>query len=174
MDPVSRRIHRVIGVDPGTRLLGWAVVEREGNRLCHVAHGVIKPPLDGEFADRLVAIDDELGQVLATYQPEAGAIETIFFSKNAQSAAKLGHARGVILLRLRRAGLSIHEYPPRQIKQTVVGTGRADKRQVAMLVRAALGLSELPPSDAADALAAALTYLQAADYRAALGRIPPR
>lgn len=161
---------RVIGIDPGTRSMGWGVVERIGTRQIHIGHGLIKPPLDGTFSDRLIAIDDELEAVIAQHEPDASAVEGIFFSKDPQSAAKLGHARGVILLRLRRAGLSVHEYPPAQVKRVVVGRGRADKRQVAMLVQAALGLDAIPPSDAADALAVALTCLAAASYQEALGR----
>ena len=167
---------RVIGVDPGTRLLGWGVVERVGTRQWHVAHGVIQPSLDGTFADRLVCIDDELAQVIAEQQPDTGAVESIFFSKDAQSAAKLGHARGVVLLRLRRAGLEVHEYAPAQIKRSVVGHGRADKQQVARVVAAALGLEAPPRSDAADALAVALTCLSGLDFALAMARAgnPPK
>jgi crossover junction endodeoxyribonuclease RuvC len=161
---------RVIGIDPGTRLLGWGVVERVGTRQWHVAHGVIQPSLAGTFADRLVYIDDELAQVIAEQQPDTGAVESIFFSKDAQSAAKLGHARGVVLLRLRRAGLEVHEYAPAQIKRSVVGHGRADKQQVARVVAAALGLEAPPRSDAADALAVALTCLSGLDFAQAMAR----
>jgi len=161
---------RVIGVDPGTRALGWGVVERVGTRQWHVAHGVIEPSLDGPFADRLICIDDELGRVIAEHEPDAAAVETIFFSKDAQSAAKLGHARGVVLLRLRRAGLEVHEYAPAAVKRAVVGHGRADKNQIAHLVAAALGLGAVPRSDAADALAVALTCLNGLDYASALAR----
>ena len=125
---------RVLGIDPGTRALGWGLVERVGTRQWHVAHGVIEPPLDGTFADRLVWIDDELAKVIVEHHPDVGAVESIFFSKDAQSAAKLGHARGVVLLRLRRAGLDVHEYPPARVKRSVVGRGRADKHQVARVV----------------------------------------
>jgi crossover junction endodeoxyribonuclease RuvC len=161
---------RVMGIDPGTRLLGWGVVELVGTRRVHVAHGVIAPPANAALVDRLVWIDTELALVLEAQRPTVSAVESIFFAKDAQSAAKLGHARGVVLLRLRRAGLDVHEYPPARIKQVVAGHGRADKQQVARIVATALGLAEPPPSDAADALAVALTCLAGVGFEDALAR----
>ncbi len=149
---------RVIGIDPGSRFLGWGVVDREGTRRRHVAHGVINAG-KGELCERLVVIDDQLAEAIAEFAPTAGAVESIFFSKNAQSAATLGHARGVALLRLSRAGLTPAEYPPARVKRTVVGRGRADKRQVAMIVTSILSLDSVPKEDAADALAVAITHL---------------
>jgi crossover junction endodeoxyribonuclease RuvC len=148
---------RVIGVDPGTLKLGWGVIEKEGTRVRHIAHGVVK--MRGELCDRLVHLEKKLSEVVVEYAPTAGAIESIFFSKNAQSAAKLGHARGVIMVCLRRAGLDIGEYPPALVKRAVTGSGRADKNQVQRIVKALLALPELPPEDAADALAVAFTHL---------------
>jgi crossover junction endodeoxyribonuclease RuvC len=160
---------RVIGVDPGSRLMGWGVVERVGTRLIHVAHGAVL--LEGEeLADRLLGIERALEEVIAVHRPAAAAVESLFFAKNAQSAAKLGHARGVVLLVLRRAGLSVSEYPPAQVKRAVVGRGRADKGQVAQLVRGVLALDAAPSPDASDALAVALTHLQAERYQQALAR----
>lgn len=159
---------RVIGIDPGSRHLGWGVLDREGSRIAHVAHGVIDVDLDGSFADRLVDIDDRLTEVIAKYEPTVGAVESIFFSKDAQSAAKLGHARGVVLLRLARSSVQTCEYPPALVKRTVVGRGAADKRQVAMVVTAILRLGTPPRSDAADALAIALTHLNVAGFQAAM------
>jgi crossover junction endodeoxyribonuclease RuvC len=149
-----------LGVDPGTLHLGWGVVSREGNRLCHVAHGVIH--LDGKtpIADRLARIEIELGAVIERHQPEVGSVESLFFHKDAQAAAKLGHARGVVLLLLARAGIEIAEYPPARVKKTIAGSGQAEKSQVAMMVRALLALDALPPADAADALALAITHLR--------------
>ncbi len=160
---------RVIGVDPGTRKLGWGVIEQIGTRRRHLGHGTLVLTAES-LADRLVAIEEELGAVIAEHQPDAGAVESIFFSKNAQSAAKLGHARGVILLLLRRAGLTIGEYPPAQVKRAIVGSGRADKRQMAFVVKSVLGLSELPQSDAADALAVALTHIGSTRFAVALSK----
>jgi crossover junction endodeoxyribonuclease RuvC len=156
---------RVIGIDPGTRHLGWGILTRTGTRIEHVAHGVIDTHLDGSLADRLVEIDTELEAVICAHSPDVGAVESIFFSKNANSAAKLGHARGVILLRLARAGLAIHEYPPALVKRSVAGKGAADKKQVAMVMTAILRLASPPRSDAADALAVALTHLHAANFQ---------
>jgi crossover junction endodeoxyribonuclease RuvC len=157
---------RVIGIDPGTRHLGWGVLTRTGTKIEHVAHGVIDTDLDGSLADRLVEIDTELERVIREHAPDVGAVETIFFSKNANSAAKLGHARGVILLRLARAGMPIHEYAPTLVKRSVAGKGAADKKQVAMVMTAILRLAAPPRSDAADALAVALTHLHAANFQA--------
>jgi crossover junction endodeoxyribonuclease RuvC len=157
---------RVIGIDPGTRHLGWGVLTRTGTRIEHVAHGVIDTDLDGSLAERLVEIDTELERVIRELAPDVGAVETIFFSKNANSAAKLGHARGVILLRLARAGMPIHEYAPTLVKRSVAGKGAADKKQVAMVMTAILRLAAPPRSDAADALAVALTHLHAANFQA--------
>ena len=164
---------RVLGIDPGSRHLGWGVLHREGSRIEHVAHGVIDVDLDGSFADRLVDIDDRLTEVIAQHAPTVAAVEGIFFSKDAQSAAKLGHARGVVLLRLARSSLQTCEYPPALVKRTVVGRGAADKRQVAMVVTAILRLGTPPRSDAADALAIALTHLDVAGFHAAMSASKP-
>lgn len=149
-----------LGVDPGTLHLGWGVVSREGNRLCHVAHGVIH--LDGKtaIAERLTRIETELGAVIDRHRPEVGSVENLFFHKDAQAASKLGHARGVVLLLLARSGVEIAEYPPARVKRTIAGSGQADKRQVAMMVRALLALDAQPAADAADALALAITHLR--------------
>jgi crossover junction endodeoxyribonuclease RuvC len=159
---------RVLGIDPGTRHLGWGVVERIGTRLVHVAHGVIDTDTEQGLAPRLVEIDDGLTAVIAEHRPEVGVIESLFFSKDAQSAAKLGHARGVVLLRLTRAGMTLHEYSPALVKRTIVGKGAADKKQVALVVRALLRLDAAPRADAADALAVAVTHLQAAGFHDAM------
>lgn len=159
---------RVLGIDPGTRHLGWGVLDKEGTRISHVAHGVVDVDISGSFAERLVNIDDELGRIIAEHAPQVGAVESLFFAKDAQSAAKLGHARGVVLLRLARAGLPVHEYPPALVKRTVVGRGAADKNQVTLVMTGVLRLPAAPRADAADALAIALTHLHAASFHAAL------
>ena len=166
---------RVLGIDPGTRHLGWGVLDREGTRIAHVAHGVIHTNLDGTLAERLVEIDTALQQVVADHAPDVAAVEGLFFAKDAQAAAKLGHARGVILLRLARAGLPIHEYAPALVKRTVTGRGAAETSQVALVVTAVLRLAAPPPADAADALAIALAHLSVASFAAAIaGKVPPR
>ena len=159
---------RVLGIDPGTRHLGWGVLDRVGTKIVHVAHGVIDADEKAPLADRLLVIDTALEEVAAAHMPDVVAVEGIFFAKDAQSAAKLGHARGVVLLRFARAGLSIHEYAPARVKRAVVGRGAADKKQVAMLVAAVLRLTPRPRSDAADALAIALTHLAVASHASAL------
>jgi len=157
----------VLGLDPGSRHFGWGVVARAGTRFIHVAHGIVHPSLKEGFADRLVEIEAGLLAVLEAHAPTHASIEGLFFAKDAQAAAKLGHARGVALLVCARAGLPIAEYPPARVKRTVAGGGRAGKDQVAQMVRVILGLREVPLADAADALAVALTHL--ADSRHAAG-----
>lgn len=159
---------RVLGIDPGTRHLGWGVLASHGTRIEHVAHGVIDVDESASLAERLVEIDNALEEVIRTHAPEVGAVEGLFFHKDAQAAGKLGHARGVVLLRLARAGLPIREYAPALVKRTVVGRGAADKKQVAMVVTSILRLGTPPRADAADALAIALTHLNVARFDAAL------
>ncbi|MBX3186642.1 MAG: crossover junction endodeoxyribonuclease RuvC [Labilithrix sp.] len=150
----------VLGLDPGTRHFGWGVVRRAGTRLTHVAHGVIHVADEGALGERLVAIERALVEVVEAHAPLEASIESLFFAKDAQAAAKLGHARGVALLVCSRAGLPSFEYPPARVKRTVTGAGRADKSQVAHMIRVMLGLAQAPPADAADALAIAVTHLQ--------------
>jgi crossover junction endodeoxyribonuclease RuvC len=159
---------RVIGIDPGTRHLGWGVLDQTGTKITHVAHGVVSPDEHLPLADRLVHLDEALEHLLDKFRPEAAAVEAIFFAKDAQAAAKLGHARGVILLRLARARLPIHEYPPARVKRAVTGKGAATKDQVALLMTALLGLGTPPKHDAADALANAFTHLAMSKFTAAL------
>jgi crossover junction endodeoxyribonuclease RuvC len=161
---------RVLGIDPGTRHMGWALLSRVGTKIEHVAHGVIDADEKAPLADRLVVIDAALAEVIETHRPDVGAVEGLFFAKDAQAAAKLGHARGVVLLRLAKGGIEIREYAPTLVKRTVVGKGQADKKQVAMVVKNVLRLPELPRSDAADAIAIALTHLSVAAFEAALAR----
>ena len=151
---------KVLGIDPGTRRLGWGIVRKDGTRLVHVAHGVIKADEKDSLANRLVVIERGLLEVLDAHAPDRASVEAIFFAKDAQAAAKLGHARGVALLVCARAGMEVAEYAPARIKRTVAGSGKAEKSQVALMVRALLRLLELPPPDAADALAIAITAIQ--------------
>jgi len=157
----------VLGLDPGTRHFGWGVVERRGPRFVHVAHGVIDTDAHDIIAARLVVIERALLEVLSAHGPTEASVEALFFAKDPQAASKLGHARGVALLVCARAGLAIHEYAPALVKRAVTGSGRADKHQVAQMVRVVLALSAPPPPDAADALAAAIVHLQRAPMLAA-------
>lgn len=159
---------RVLGIDPGTLHLGWGVVQASGNRIRHVAHGVIDLDPKQPLPLRLVAAERALQAVIEAHEPKAGSVESLFFHRDPQAAAKLGHARGVVLLTLARAGLEIFEYAPTRIKLTVTGKGQAEKRQVAFMMRTLLALSEEPRSDAADALAAAVTHLRRAPVDAIL------
>jgi crossover junction endodeoxyribonuclease RuvC len=148
----------VIGLDPGTRHFGWGVVEPRGTRLVHVAHGIVHTDADAPIAERLVTIERELVAVIASHAPAEASVESLFFAKDAQAAAKLGHARGVALLVCARAGLPVAEYAPALVKRAIAGSGRADKAQVAQMVRVLLGLIEAPKADAADALAIAIIH----------------
>lgn len=151
----------VLGLDPGTRNFGWGVVRRMGARFSHVAHGIVRAGnSDAPLGERLVTIERSLVTIIETYAPAEASIESIFFAKDAQAAAKLGHARGVALLVCARAGLAAFEYAPARVKRTVTGAGRAEKAQVAQMMRIVLGLAEVPKADAADALAIAVTHLQ--------------
>lgn len=149
-----------LGIDPGTRKLGWGVVSRRGNKLTHISHGIIRLNPKDSLAVRLTHIERGVEQVLAEYRPTVSSVETLFFHKDPQAAAKLGHARGVVLLSLARAGLEVFEYAPAKVKRTVAGGGQADKRQVALMMQAVLSLKELPGEDATDALALAVTHLR--------------
>jgi crossover junction endodeoxyribonuclease RuvC len=150
----------VLGLDPGTRHFGWGVVERRGTRIFHVAHGIAHTDQSSAIAIRLVAIETALVEVVRLHRPAEASVEAIFFAKDAQAAAKLGHARGVALLVCARAGLEVHEYAPARVKLAVAGHGRAEKAQVAQMVRVVLGLKVAPEGDAADALALAIAHLQ--------------
>ena len=167
----TRRVVRVLGIDPGTRLTGWGVVEASGPRFRACAAGVIRAGDKRPLPERLAKIEAGMVELIATHQPAVVAVEDIFFAKHANAALKLGHARGVVLLVAEKAGLPLHEYPPALVKRTVAGRGAASKEQVAQLVGALLGLQVLPSVDATDALAIAVTHLHAARARGhALGK----
>ena len=157
---------RILGIDPGSRRTGWGVVQLEGTRLRHVGAGTIAVSEKLALPRRLRVIHEELQRVVSEYQPEAVAVEEIFFAKYANAALKLGHARGVALLVAAESELSVHEYPPAIVKRTIVGRGAADKVQIGRLVTALLGLGAPPEEDAADALAVAITHIQASRSKA--------
>lgn len=148
---------RILGIDPGSRITGYGVIEVSGPRVAHVASGSIRcKPLT--LAERLKYIHAVLADVVAEHHPDEVAVESVFVRRNVNSALVLGHARGVALLALAQAGLDVREYAPAQIKSAIVGNGRAEKRQIQYLVRAMLGLRETLKPDAADALAIALCH----------------
>ena len=161
----------VMGIDPGTLHLGWGVLRDEGNRITHLAQGVIDSPPNASLAERLVHIDRSLAAVISDYRPSVGSVESLFFHKDASAAAKLGHARGVVLLNLARAGMQVMEYPPARVKSTIAGHGRAEKQQMVRMMRMLLCLDDSLREDAADALALALTYLRRAPIESALAGV---
>jgi crossover junction endodeoxyribonuclease RuvC len=150
----------VLGLDPGTRHFGWGVVERVGIRLVHRAHGIVHTDVNAPIAVRLVTIERALVEVVVAHAPHEASVESLFYAKDPQAAAKLGHARGVALLVCAREGLEVHEYAPALVKRAIAGSGRAEKIRVAQMVRVLLGLAEVPAADAADALAVAVAHLQ--------------
>lgn len=159
---------RIIGLDPGLRRTGWGVVAAEGSRLTWVAHGVIAPPTDAPFAERLLALFDALAGVIAAHGPLEAAVEETYVNSNAASALKLGHARAAALIAPAQAGLSVAEYAPTVVKKAVVGTGGADKTQVAFMVRRLLPACGEVSADCADALAVAICH---ANTRGSLRRV---
>lgn len=152
---------RVIGIDPGSRLCGWGIVERRGSKVVHLDNGVLAVADDGApLAERLARLLRGLEAVITRHQPAVGAVETVFTNRNARAALILGQARGVALAALASAGLPVHEYTPQQIKKAVTGSGRADKAQVQHMVTLRLELPETPQADAADAVAVAMCHAQ--------------
>jgi crossover junction endodeoxyribonuclease RuvC len=152
---------RIIGIDPGTGILGFGVIDVDGNSARMVDAGVIKTPAHTPLDERLEDIFDSLTEIIAATNPTVMSIEKLFFARNVTTAMSVSHARGVAMLTGRKAKLQIAEYTPMQIKQTLTGYGKADKKQMQEMVRMHLGLREIPkPDDAADALAAAITHYQ--------------
>lgn len=158
-----RQSTRILGIDPGSRVTGYGVIDRLGNQYVFVSCGVVKPQ-QKSFAARLAEIYNTVGEIIETFKPERFAIEEVFVSVNPQSALKLGHARGVLLLAAAQHHLEIYEYTPRVIKQAVAGYGNATKSQIQQAVRALLSLSSCPSQDAADALAVSLCCSNYLDY----------
>ncbi len=154
---------RTLGIDPGTATLGWGVVDERGGVLRPVEYGALTTPAKSEPARRLLLLHDGLAELIRRYQPDAAAVEELFFSRNVTTALAVGQARGVVLLTLAQAGIPVYEYKPREVKQAVAGYGGADKRQMQEMVRMTLGLAAIPrPDDAADALAIAMCHAYAA------------
>jgi len=150
---------RILGIDPGSRITGFGIIDAEGNRVRHVVSGAIRTP-DAIFPQRLRTIFEQLSAILDEYQPELVAIEQVFVNRNVSSALKLGQARGAAICAVAVRDLPIAEYAPTQIKRTVVGSGGASKEQVQYMVRALLNVAQALQADAADALAVALCHNQ--------------
>lgn len=150
---------RILGIDPGIAIVGYSIVECKGNTFKALEYGCITTDSKLFFPDRLKIVYDELIQIIEKYEPEDLAIEELFFNKNVKTAIMVGQARGVEILAAKNKGLEIYEYTPLQIKQSVVGHGRAEKHQVQEMVKMLLNLKETPkPDDAADALAVAICH----------------
>jgi crossover junction endodeoxyribonuclease RuvC len=150
---------RILGIDPGTGILGFGIIEVEKNKTRLVDAGVIRTPVKEDDAVRLETIFDELTDIISQTKPTAMSVEKLFFAQNVTTAMTVSQARGVVLLCGRQAGLDIFEYTPLQIKQALTGYGRADKKQIQEMVRVILQLKAVPkPDDCADALAAAITH----------------
>jgi crossover junction endodeoxyribonuclease RuvC len=150
---------RVLGIDPGSGSTGYGIIDTDGSEHEAVVYGAIKTQARRPYQERLLKIHTELGRILSREQPEVMAIEGVFHAVNVQSALKLGHARGIALLVAAQHGLAVYEYSPLEIKNAVVGYGRAEKSQIQTMVRLILDLPEIPaPDDAADALAAAICH----------------
>ena len=157
---------RILGIDPGSRMTGYGVVELRGSEMRYVASGCIDSRR-GALATRLAAIYRGVTALVAAHAPTEMAVEEVFFARNPQSALKLGQARGVAIAAAVGAELGVHEYAARTVKQTVVGSGRASKQQVAYMVRALLSLDAEPAPDAADALAVAICHVNTRHLQAA-------
>lgn len=150
---------RVLGIDPGSRFMGYGVVDEERGRLVHIGHGVLKVDPEAPLHHRLNDLFAQLTRALALFRPEAVAVEGVFTFKNARSALILGHARGVALLVAAQTGVEVHEYAPAQVKRAVGAGGAAGKDAVAKGVRTFLGLHAFERADASDALAVAICHL---------------
>lgn len=150
---------KILGIDPGTGILGFGVIEVTKNKPQLIDGGVIRTPVKEDDAVRLLTIYDELTQIIQHTKPDVMSVERLFFARNVTTAMTVAQARGVVLLCGQQAGIPIFEYTPMQIKQAVTGYGKADKKQIQEMVRVLLGLQSIPkPDDAADALAAAITH----------------
>lgn len=162
---------RILGIDPGLRKTGWGIIIQEGTRLSYVACGAVLSDNNLSTAERLRQIHDGLSKVMIEFEPDEVAVEETFVNKDAQATLKLGQARGVALLVPALAGLSVAEYAANLVKKTVVGTGHADKKQIAVMVKVLLPKSNSKTEDAADALAVAITHAQHRKSREFIARV---
>jgi len=161
VDPAKRgpRANCVLGIDPGTRKLGFGVVERQGSRLVPLSFGTLDIGSIEPFTQRLVVMHDELTKIIAEFKPDAAAIEEVFYGRNVKSALRSAEGRGAVMLSLGIAGLTVNQYAATVIKRAATGRGDADKSQVAAMITTLLNLKTPPAPDAADALAVAICHL---------------
>ncbi len=158
----------ILGIDPGSRVTGYGLIRREQGRLIYVASGCIRTG-EGFLSERLLVINNGIKEIIKQFSPTEFAIEEVFMAKNPSSALKLGQARGVAIVAAAEAGLMVHEYSARKVKQALVGNGGADKTQVALMVMSLLKLGSSPQSDAADALAIAICHANSSGLVKAIG-----
>jgi len=156
---------RILGLDPGLRRTGWGVVVADGARLSHVAHGVIAPDITLGLAERLLVLFQAVGEIIALHGPHEAAVEETFMTANGASTLKLGHARAAVMIAPAAAGLLVAEYAAKVVKKAVVGTGGADKTQVAFMIARLLPTAGGATADAADALAVAICHAHARTAR---------
>lgn len=148
----------ILGIDPGFARMGWGVIGKTGAKFSLIDYGCLETSAGTSHSDRMETIFDGISKIIKKYKPDLAGIETLFFNTNAKTAVKVGEARGVILLALKKRGVKVIDVTPLQVKQAVAGYGRAEKTQVQKMVKALLNLKEIPrPDDAADALAVALS-----------------
>lgn len=157
---------RILGIDPGYAILGFGVIEMTGNRFKVIDYGAVTTEAGMEMPDRLKILYNSLMEIIMRHEPDVASVEELFFNTNAKTAILVGQARGVAVLACANSGLEIAEYTPLQIKQALVGYGRAEKKQVQTMVKTILNLKEIPkPDDTADALAAAVCHGHSAGSR---------
>lgn len=148
---------RILGIDPGSQITGYGIIDMDGNHATHVFHGRIQVNGDSQ-GDKLHLIYNQLGKLILEYNPDEAAIERVFMHRNADSALKLGQARGSAIVACVEHGIQVHEYTANQIKQATVGKGHAAKQQVQHMIKVLLCIDKVPQADAADALAVALCH----------------
>lgn len=156
---------KILGIDPGTGITGFGVIEQSKRMPKLLDAGVIRTKAHTPLPERLAIIYENIQEIIAQHNPDVASVEKLFFAQNVTTAIAVSHARGAVLLAIQQAGVQVAEYTPLQIKQAMTGYGRAEKQQIQEMVRVHLGLKEVPkPDDAADGLAAALTHLQSMQY----------
>ena len=179
MEPCRQRLGgptprplRVLGIDTSLRSTGVGILDAVGSRLLPVFHGIVRNPPGRPLSACLLHLQDEIDRLILEHEPQAAAIEGVFYAKNVRTMLVLSHARGVIVAQCARHGLPVYEYEPRRVKLAVVGTGAAQKVQVQKMVKTLLNLPEVPHNDAADALALAITHHHNLSPVAALAATP--
>ncbi len=157
---------RILGIDPGFATLGYGIIELNGSRFQTIQYGAITTPAKTKMPERLKMIYSELTELIIKYEPQEASIEELFFNKNTKTALLVGQARGAVLVACANKNLHVFEYTPLQIKQALVGYGRAEKKQIQVMVKNILNLKDIPkPDDTADALAAAVCHANSRNYQ---------